>query len=41
MGRIKKKQRKKFCNTGSAYKNLIERHFALKISFLIFRRPEN
>ena len=25
---------------GSVYKNLMERYFALKISFLIFRRPK-
>ena len=32
---------KKFCHTGSVYKNLMERYFTSKISFLIFRRPKN
>ena len=50
MGRIKKKQLyswniyakiEKFCHTGSLYKNLMQRYFALKIGFLIFRRPQN
>ena len=45
MGRIKKKlyaeKAKKNCHTGSVYKNLMERYFALKTSFLIFRRPQN
>ena len=48
MGRIKEKQTiiqpkksKRFCHTGSVYKNLMERYFALKISFLIFWRTKN
>ena len=41
MGRIKKKQGKNVCHMGSVYKNLMERYFDLKISFLIFRRPKN
>ena len=47
MGRIKKKQTiiqlkksKKFCHTGSVYKNLMERYFASKISPLIFWRQK-
>ena len=41
MGRINKKQGKKFCHRSSLYKNLMERYFALKISFLVFQRPKN
>ena len=48
IGRIKEKQTiiqlkksKKIYHVGSVYKNLMERYFALKISFLIFRRPKN
>ena len=46
MGRIKEKQtiiqlKKKIVHTGSVYKNLLERNFALKISFLIFWRSKN
>ena len=41
MGRIKKRQGKTFCHTGSVYNNLMERYFSLKISFLIFRRPKD
>ena len=34
MGKIKKG--KKFRHTSSVYKNLMERYFTLKVSFLIF-----